>query len=106
MRARRQVVASIDHDQFTLLARISTKPVDPSAVIEIGGQAGGGVADTRRPAVIARRVCVYDMVMLASGLLPLPSRFAGVMVSVPPEACTVSEKVAVSEPPVLVAVMV
>ena len=46
------------------------------------------------------------MVMLASALLTLPSRFVGVIVSDPPEACTVSEKVAVSEPPVLVAVMV
>ena len=44
--------------------------------------------------------------MLASALLTLPSRLVGEMVSVPPEACTVSEKVAVSEPPVLVAVMV
>ena len=39
-------------------------------------------------------------------LFTLPSRFVGDMVSDPPTVCTVSERVAVSEPPVLVAVMV
>ena len=44
--------------------------------------------------------------MLASALLTLPSRFVGVIAKDPPDACTVIEIVAVSEPPVLVAVMV
>ena len=46
------------------------------------------------------------MDILASALLTLPSRFVGVIANDPPVACTVSEMVAVSEPPVLVAVMV
>ena len=49
---------------------------------------------------------MYDIVMFEMELFTLPSRFVGVMVSKPPDVCTVSEKVAVSEPPVLVAVMV
>ena len=46
------------------------------------------------------------MVMLAMALLALPTRCVGVMVRLPPAACTMSEKVAVSEPPELVAVRV
>ena len=58
VRGRCGILASIHHDQFTLFARIYTKPVNACVNIEIGGQARGGVADARRPTVIARRMRV------------------------------------------------
>ena len=58
VRGRCRVVTSVHHDQFTLFTGIGTKPVHAVAVIVIRGQAGGGVANARRPTVIARRVRV------------------------------------------------
>ena len=58
VRGRCGILASIHHDQFTLFTGIGTKPVHAVAVIVIRGQADGGVADARRPTVIARGVRV------------------------------------------------